>query len=82
KAERNAGANQLRANTEVPTPGTSSQQNLNNPKSMTAEERTSRREARKQRAAERRAARAANRTAANARPADGGAGAGNPAPGK
>lgn len=92
KADRNAGAGQLRANTEVPTPGTSSQQNLNNPKALTPEERAARREARKQRAAERRANRDANRTTASAKPAgaegtrtmpaDGGAGGGNPAPGK
>jgi hypothetical protein len=92
KAERNAGAGQLRANTEVPTPGTSSQQNLKNPKALTPEERAARREARKQRAAERRAKRAESRTAASGKaagtegtrimPADGGAGAGNPAPGK
>ena len=92
KAERSAGAGQLRANTEVPTPGTSSQPNLNNPKALTAEERAARREARKQRAAERRANRETSRTTASAKPAgaegtrtmpaDGGAGGGNPAPGK
>jgi hypothetical protein len=86
KAERNAGASQLRANTEVPTPGTSSQSNLTNPKALTPEERAARREARKQKAAERRAKRAEARKSASAAgatmPANGGAGSGNPAPGK
>ena len=89
KAERNAGAGQLRANTEVPTPGTSSQPNLTNPKALTPEERAARREARKQRTAERRAKRSADAAAKPAgsqgtriMPADGGAGGGNPAPGK
>jgi hypothetical protein len=89
KAERNAGAGQLRANTEVPTPGTSSQPNLRNPKALTPEERAARREARKQRTAERRAKRSAEASARPAgsegtrmMPADGGAGGGNPAPGK
>jgi len=85
KAERNAGASQLRANTEVPTPGTSSQQNLTNPKALTPEERAARREARRQKAAERRAKRTAARAAAGpdaVMPANGGAGSGNPAPGK
>jgi hypothetical protein len=73
KAERNAGAEQLRANTEVPTPGTSSQQNLQNPKALTPEEKAQRREARKAKREARRAKRHAS--SANAtRPANGGAG--------
>lgn len=78
KAERDPGAQQLRANTEVQTPGTSSQQNLQNPKALTAEEKAQRRADRK---AKREARRAKNSTAAagttgtNAtRPANGGAG--------
>jgi hypothetical protein len=85
KAERNASGSQLRANTEVPTPGTSSQPNLKNPQALTPEERAARREARRQKAAERRAKRAAARRAAGpdaTMPANGGAGGGNPAPGK
>lgn len=85
KAERNASGNMARGNTEVPTPGTSSQPNLKNPNSMTAEQRAARREARRQRAAERKAARASGATMAapaGAMPSNGGAGGGNPAPGK
>src|SRR5215217_5780621 len=58
KAERNATGNLSRGNTEVPTPGTSSQPNLKNANAMTAEQRAARRESRRQRAAERKARRA------------------------
>ncbi|MBK4733618.1 hypothetical protein [Noviherbaspirillum pedocola] len=75
KAERNAGAEQLRANTEVPTPGTSSQPNLKNPKAMTAEEKAQRRADRKAKREARRA-KHAHSTANATRPADGGAGTG------
>ena len=85
KAERNASGNMARGNTEVPTPGTSSQPNLKNANPMTAEQRAARKEARKQKAAERRAKRAAAMPAAAtvpttpsttgaAMPASGGAG--------
>lgn len=89
KAERNASGNLSRGNIEVPTPGTSSQPNLKNPNAMTAEQRAARREARRQRAAERKARRAGTAstqsgaaTGSTTMPADGGAGSGNPAPGK
>jgi hypothetical protein len=75
KAERNAGAEQLRANTEVPTPGTSSQQNLTNPKAMTPEEKAQRRAARKAKR-QARHAKHAHASANATRPADGGAGTG------
>jgi hypothetical protein len=80
KAERNASGNMSRGNTEVPTPGSSSQPNLKNGNPMTAEQRAARREARRQHAAERKAHRAT--TAKTGVPANGGAGGGNPAPGK
>jgi hypothetical protein len=82
KAERNAGAEQLRSNTEVPTPGTSSQPNLKNPKAMTSEERAQRRAARKARRHARHtkhAAASGDSTATGTmatRPANGGAGTG------
>lgn len=77
KAERNAGASQLRANTEVPTPGTSSQPNLTNPKALTPEERAQRRAERKARRDAKRAERQAAGSGATM-PANGGAGGGNP----
>jgi hypothetical protein len=92
KAERNAAGNMSRGNTEVPTPGTSSQPNLKNPNPMTAEQRAARSEARRQRAAERKARRASGSAASTSQngamngsttmPADGGAGTAAGAPAK
>ena len=92
KAERNASGNLSRGNTEVPTPGTSSQPNLKNANPMTAEQRAARREVRRQRAADRKARRASASTASTTQsgalngstkmPADGGAGTASGGPAK